>query len=69
MATRKAKQTLHQLVESLFTNGAKSKATRLVLVKEEHNGSARITGALDLGGWSREAIKDRIQDFLAQEQK
>lgn len=55
------KELIDEFVESLFTNGAGSKAERLLLWRD--------TDKANLGGWSRAAIRDRIADFLALREK
>lgn len=60
----KENQTVDELVESLFTTGSNERASRLLLVKEDYTGSAQIAKAQNLGGWGREAIRNRISDFL-----
>lgn len=67
MAEKKSNRgikTLDELVEYLFTNGSKQKGQRLILVEEDYSGSAQVTKARNLGGWSRAAIKDVIKDFM-----
>ena len=48
-----------QAAADLFTNGAGAKASRLLLVQET-TGYARVENAAYLGGWSENAMADRI---------
>jgi hypothetical protein len=52
------------LVERLFTNGANEKADRLLLIQEDHKGSARVANARDLGGWGKGPVRDAIRDAV-----
>lgn len=50
-----------RIADQLFTNGQGEKATRLILVREDHLAQARLQDpARDLGGLSRTAVEDRI---------
>ena len=44
------------MVDDLFTNGNDARADRLVLIK----------GTLDIGGWCREAVRDRLLKLVKQ---
>jgi hypothetical protein len=62
-------KTVDDLLDYIYTNAGNQKATRLVLVIEEGRERAVVKNAVDLGGWSKPALKDLISDFLEGKQK
>lgn len=58
-------QIVEEILDRLFTNGSKQKATRLLLIQETRSGAARVKDAIDLGGFSRPAVRDILRDALA----
>jgi hypothetical protein len=61
-------KVIESILNHLFTNGAKQKADRLLLIKELHSGSAKVSDAEYLGGYSREAVRDMLKDALQAEE-
>jgi hypothetical protein len=61
-------KTIESILNHLFTNGAKQKADRLLLIKESHSGAAKVSDAEYLGGYSREAVRDILKDALQAEE-
>jgi hypothetical protein len=59
MSKRKSSATAREIADYLFTNGAGSEATRLVLVQDNQAG-----GYKDLGGWCKEAVVHYIERVL-----
>jgi hypothetical protein len=57
---------LDDLIDFLFTNGFGEKATRLILVRETRSERAKISGAKDLGGLGRAAVRLRIVTVLGE---
>lgn len=64
MPTETNRQVAERIAEYLFKNGAGSEADRLLLVKEDYNCSARVTQAVNLGGWSKKAVVDAIESLI-----
>jgi hypothetical protein len=60
--------TIELILNHLFTNGAKQKGDRLLLIKESHLGVAKVSDAEYLGGYSREAIRNMLKDALRAEE-
>ena len=58
---------IESILDRLFTNGAKVKADRLLLIEEDYPGKARVVNARDLGGYSREAVRDILRAAIRQE--
>lgn len=69
MKTETPREIAERVVERMFTNGSKEKATRLVLVLEERTGEAKIETAANLGGWSRGPLVDFIEDAIKAERE
>lgn len=59
-------KVIESILDQLFTNGAKVKADRLLLIKEDYSGAADVSNAQYLGGYSRPAIRDILRDALKQ---
>jgi hypothetical protein len=57
------RQIAEKIADLLFGHG-EIQANRLILVKEKSPGGGRVTNAIDLGGWSKGAVIDRIIDVL-----
>lgn len=57
---------IESILDQLFTNGAKQKADRLLLIQEDYSGAARVSDARYLGGYSRAAIRDILRDAIKQ---
>lgn len=57
---------IKSILDQLFTNGAKVKADRLLLIKEDYLGKARVVNARDLGGYSQEAVRDILRAAIRQ---
>lgn len=57
-------RVIESILDRLFTNGAKVKADRLLLIQEDYPGKARVVHARDLGGYSREAVRDILRDAI-----
>jgi len=60
-------KVIESILDQLFTNGAKVKADRLLLIEEDCPGKARVVNARDLGGYSREAVRDILRAAIRQE--
>ena len=52
-----------QIADNLFENGQGQRATRLVLVIDQHDD--RRVPYLNIGGWCKQAVVDRITSILA----
>lgn len=57
-----------QITESLFTDGAHRKATRLLLVQEGDTYS-QVVGGNYLGGLSQRAVTDRVRMILLEKDR
>ena len=65
MGSKRIKHPLAtKIAEYLYANGSKEKGTRLLLVQEDQSGSAKVSNARYLGGWSQAAVEDAISDIL-----
>ena len=60
---------INSILDQMFTNGAKQRADRLLLIKEDYSGAAQVSNAQYLGGFSRPAIRDILRDALASTQE
>jgi hypothetical protein len=56
--------TIELILDHLFTNGDQVKGDRLLLITEDYSGAARVSNARYLGGYSRPAIRNLLQDAL-----
>lgn len=52
-------KTIEDLMAYIYQTG-----TRLILVREDRSGCAEVKNALNLGGWSKEALQDVIEDYV-----
>jgi hypothetical protein len=57
-------ETIELILDHLFTNGDKVKGDRLLLITEDYSGAAKVSNARYLGGYSRPAIRNLLQDAL-----
>jgi hypothetical protein len=57
-------ETIELILDHLFTNGDQVKGDRLLLITEDYSGAARVSNARYLGGYSRPAIRNLLQDAL-----
>jgi hypothetical protein len=56
--------TIELILDHLFTNGDQVKGDRLLLITEDYSGAAKVSNARYLGGYSRPAIRNLLQDAL-----
>jgi hypothetical protein len=61
-------ETIELILDHLFTNGDKVKGDRLLLITEDYSGAAKVSNARYLGGYSRPAIRNLLQDALREEE-
>jgi len=67
MTNKERDETIELILDHLFTNGDKVKGDRLLLITEDYCGAAKVSKARYLGGYSRPAIKNLLEDAIRQE--